>query len=64
MLIARCGLQGVAVNDAQISRKHANFIVNRGSATPYDVLSLMECVRERVFRETGVELQEEVVVWK
>ena len=45
---------------AQVSEKHAGFVVNRGGATAEDVLRLMEQVRERVLRDTGVELEPEV----
>ena len=45
---------------AQVSEKHAGFVINIGSATCRDILDLMDQVRERVFRETGVELEPEV----
>lgn len=59
-LIDRCGLKGLTVGGAQVSEKHAGFIINTGGATCRDILDLMEQVRERVFRETGVELEPEV----
>lgn len=59
-LIDRCGLKGLTVGGAQVSEKHAGFIINTGGATCRDILNLMEQVRERVFRETGVELEPEV----
>lgn len=59
-LIERCGLKGFAMGDAQVSEKHANFIVNRGAATAADVESLIGAVRERVERETGIRLETEV----
>lgn len=43
-----------------MSAKHAGFVINAGGATCADILGLMEQVRERVFRETGVELEPEV----
>ncbi|MCD7946670.1 MAG: UDP-N-acetylmuramate dehydrogenase [Oscillospiraceae bacterium] len=59
-LIDRCGLKGRAVGGAQVSEKHAGFIVNRGGATCDDVLRLIDEVRETVLRETGTELELEV----
>ncbi len=59
-LIDRCGLKGHAVGGAQVSEKHAGFIVNRGGATCDDVLRLIDEVRETVLRETGTELELEV----
>lgn len=62
MLIEKCGLKGCKIGDAQISKKHANFILNLGSARASDVLKLAEMAKKRVKEEFGVELQEEVRV--
>lgn len=59
-LIEQCGLKGRRVGGAQVSEKHAGFIVNTGGATCKDVLRLMDIVRETVLRETGTELEPEV----
>lgn len=59
-LIEECGLKGLTVGGAQVSAKHAGFVINTGSATCRDILELMDQVRERVFRETGVALEPEV----
>ena len=59
-LIDQCGLKGASVGGARVSEKHAGFVINSGDATCEDVLNLMDQVRERVFRETGVELEPEV----
>lgn len=59
-LIESCGLKGFTVGGAQISEKHAGFVINRGGATAQDVVRLAEEVRERVFREHGVQLEPEV----
>ena len=59
-LIERCGLKGLSVGGAQVSEKHAGFVVNRGGATCQDIVKLMAQVQERVFRETGVALEPEV----
>ena len=59
-LIDECGLKGRSVGGAEVSKKHAGFIINRGGATCSDVLALVEQVRETVLRETGVELELEL----
>ena len=59
-LIDQAGLKGTRIGDAQVSRRHANFIVNAGQATCDDVLSLMEHIRQRVHRQFGVLLDPEV----
>ena len=59
-LIEGCGLKGLTVGGAQVSAKHAGFVINTGLATCRDILELMDQVRERVFRETGVALEPEV----
>lgn len=59
-LIDRCGLKGLRVGGAQVSEKHAGFIINSGGATCRDILELMDLVRARVLRETGVELEAEI----
>jgi UDP-N-acetylmuramate dehydrogenase len=61
-LIDVCGLKGFSVGGAQVSEKHAGFIINKGGATCKDVLKLIEVVKERVFKETGIMLEREVEV--
>lgn len=61
-LIEQAGCKGLMVGDAQVSEKHANFIVNRGRATAREVLGLMDEVRRRVHEACGVELEPEVEV--
>ena len=63
-MIASLGLKGARLGGAVVSERHANFIVNRDHATAADVLKLMDLVRERVLKACGVELEDEVVVWK
>lgn len=62
-LIDTCGLKGERVGDAEVSRVHANFIVNRGEATGADVLELVRRVRTRVRQATGVDLQPEALLY-
>jgi UDP-N-acetylmuramate dehydrogenase len=61
-LIDGAGLKGMRIGGAQISAKHANFIVNLGGATADDVLALMAEMRNRVFQRFGIELEPEVRV--
>ena len=59
-LIDDCGLRGLSVGDAQVSEKHAGFVINRGSARASDVLELMHLIRQRVYEATGVTLEPEI----
>ena len=59
-LIEQVGLKGTAIGGAQISEKHANFIVNIDSATAMDVYQLIARARRTVYQETGIILEPEV----
>ncbi len=59
-LIEQCGCKGLRVGDAEVSEKHAGFVVNRGGATCGDVLALEREVRRRVQERFGVTLEREV----
>jgi UDP-N-acetylmuramate dehydrogenase len=59
-LIEQAGLKGFRVGGAQVSEKHAGFVINRGRATCGDVLTLMEEVSQRVYDHSGVRLEPEV----
>ncbi len=59
-LIEASGLKGVAIGDAVISEKHANFIVNRGTATAGNVLELITLIQKRVREDSGFQLEPEV----
>jgi UDP-N-acetylmuramate dehydrogenase len=63
-LIDELGLKGTRHGGAVVSPKHANFVVNDQGASADDVLSLLDLVRERVRKETGIELELEVKVWR
>ena len=63
-LIDEAGLKGHRIGGASVSRQHANFIVTEPGATAADVLQLLELIRRRVYEHSGIELQEEVVVWR
>jgi len=62
-LIDASGLKGRSVGGACVSRRHANFIINRGNATAADVLALCEIVCRRVRRNFDVSLEKEVCCW-
>lgn len=59
-LIEDAGLKGLTVGGAQVSEKHAGFLINRGGATAGDFLRLKDQVQERVLRQFGVQLEPEV----
>ncbi|MFN3398603.1 MAG: UDP-N-acetylenolpyruvoylglucosamine reductase, partial [Sulfurimicrobium sp.] len=61
-LIEASGLKGLTVGGAQVSEKHANFIVNLGGATAADIEDLIEAVRTRVKERHGIELITEVKI--
>jgi UDP-N-acetylmuramate--L-alanine ligase/UDP-N-acetylenolpyruvoylglucosamine reductase len=62
-LIDELGLKGERVGDAEVSRIHGNFIVNRGAATADDVVALVRKVRDRVLSERKVALEPEVLLY-
>lgn len=61
-LIDQCGLKGFTVGGAQVSEKHAGFVVNRGGATCADILELVAQVQKRVKDAVGVDLEMEVKI--
>jgi len=63
-ILDELGLKGTRVGGAVVSARHANFVVNEGKATATDVLALLDLLKERVRRETGVDLELEVKVWR
>ena len=62
-LIDASGLKGERVGDAEVSRTHANFIVNQGRATAAEVIALVRRVRGRVEQSSGVRLEPEVLLY-
>ena len=60
-LIDDAGLRGLSCGDAQVSEKHAGFIINRGSATSSDVLELCRIIKEEVAGRYGVSLETEFI---
>ena len=63
-LIDQCGLKGFTVGGAQVSEKHAGFVINKGDATCADVLELIKQVQDKVKTDTGFTLEPEVEILK
>lgn len=63
-LIEVCGLKGLSVGGAEVSRKHSGFIINKGGATCEDILTLADQVQQTVREQTGFQLELEPVVLK
>ena len=61
-MIEELGLKGYRIGDAEVSTKHAGFIVNRGNATAEDVISLIEYIKEKVLEKYGVKLENEIEI--
>lgn len=63
MLIDQAGLKGARMGGAEVSERHANFIIAEPGATAQDVLRLIELIRSRVADRLGVELETEIEIW-
>jgi UDP-N-acetylmuramate dehydrogenase len=63
-LIDECGLKGCSVGGAQVSEKHAGFIINKGGAEFSDVVNLIEHIKSVVYEKTGIKLECEIKIWK
>jgi len=63
-LIDEAGLKGFRIGGASVSTRHANFIVTDPGATAGEVIQVMEEIRRRVFENCGIELQEELIIWR
>lgn len=61
-IIDECGLKGTHVGDAEVSTKHAGFIINKGNATASDIIELIEQVKNKVLEEKGKELKLEIKI--
>ncbi|MEA3307011.1 MAG: UDP-N-acetylenolpyruvoylglucosamine reductase, partial [Elusimicrobiota bacterium] len=57
-----CGLKGLRIGDAQVSKKHAGFIINTGNATAKDVFTLMNKIKEEVEKKTKITLELEQIL--
>jgi UDP-N-acetylmuramate dehydrogenase len=63
MLIDQAGLKGERVGAAEVSQRHANFIIAHQGATTRDVLKLIDVVRSKIIERMGVELETELEIW-
>ena len=63
-LIEECGLKGKKIGDAQVSYKHANFIINLGSAKASDVLELITYIKGKVKVKFNIDLELEIILVK
>ena len=61
-LIDECGLKGYQIGDAQVSEKHAGFIINKGNATSKEVEELIEYVKKQVFENFGEKIETEIEI--
>ena len=61
-LIEAAGCKGLSIGDAQISEKHAGFLINRGSASATEIYRLIRMVQDRVLEHSGISLEPEVVL--
>ena len=61
-LIDECGLKGYQIGGAQLSEKHAGFIINKDNATSKDILDLINYTKKKVFEKFGVQIEEEVEI--
>ncbi len=62
VLIEQAGLRGKSIGGAMVSKKHCGFIINKGGATCEDVLNLIDMITAKVFKETGIILENEIKV--
>ncbi len=63
-LIQDSGLSGFSVNDACVSEKHAGFIINKGNATSEDVIKLISHIKKKVYKDSGIMLENEIEILK
>ncbi len=61
-VIDKLGLKGFNINDAQISEKHAGFIINKKNASVYDIEKLIELTKQKVFEKEGIILEQEIEI--
>ncbi len=61
-LIEESGLKGLAINDAQVSEKHGNFIINKGNAKAADVINLIEHIEKVIKEKYNINLEREIII--
>ncbi len=62
-LIEQSGLKGFSIGGAQVSEKHAGFVINKGDATAKDVIDLVEYIQNKVYNDSGVKLEPEIKIF-
>ena len=60
LIIENLGLKGLSVGDAQVSNVHSNYIINKNNASPENILSLINMVKDKVLKNTGIKLENEI----
>ena len=60
LIIENLGLKGLSVGDAQVSNIHSNYIINKNNASPENILSLINMVKDKVLKNTGIKLENEI----
>lgn len=61
-LIDEAGLKGYSVGGAQVSEKHAGFVINKGGATSDDVKKLIKIIKQKLFEKNGIDIEEEIKI--
>lgn len=61
-LIDECGLKGYSIGGAEVSEKHAGFVINKGNATAKDILDLIEYIKKNVYEKFNIEIEEEIEI--
>ena len=64
-MIEHAGLKGITIGGAQVSEKHANFIINYNNATGHDIIELIELIKKEVKNKYKVELilEQQQIIW-
>ena len=62
ILLDECGLKGYNIGNAEVSTKHAGFVVNKGNAKAKDILNLVKYISEKVYEKSGKKIELEVQV--
>ena len=60
LIIENLGLKGLSVGDAQVSNIHSNYIINKNNASPENILSLVNMVKDKVLKDTGIKLENKI----
>ena len=61
-LIDEAGLKGYSIGGAQISEKHAGFIINKGNATSKDIIELIDFVKKKIYEKYNIKIKEEIEI--